>query len=164
MATEKPRITITLEPAQHEVLKRLSALQGGSMSKIVSEFLGEITPILEKVADSLESAKRASADARARFVRAAEVAEEELRPLADFAKSQFDLFAEELQRLGDQAQAGEGCDGVGAPAPRPAQHSPASEGSPQPVITGATESQRMPRKSRGVSKKAASAGASLGAK
>lgn len=99
MATEKPRITITLEPEQHAVLRRLAELQGGSMSRIVSEFLGEVTPILSQVADSLELAQRALSDARAKFVRAAEEAEEELRPLAEFTRNQFDLFSAQIGRL-----------------------------------------------------------------
>ena len=87
MATDKPRITITLEPEEHATLQRLAKLQGGSMSGILREFMGEVMPILAKVADSLELAKRASSDARAKFVRAAEEAEEELRPIAEFTRN-----------------------------------------------------------------------------
>ena len=80
MATEKPRITITLEPEQHAVLRRLAELQGGSMSRIVSEFLGEVTPILSQVADALELAQRASSDARASTRRCASCTPRESAP------------------------------------------------------------------------------------
>ncbi len=103
MATTKPRITITLEPDQHDVLRRLADLQRTSMSKIVTEFLGEVTPILANVANALEAVQRASSDARAKFVRTAEVAEEELRPLAEFARNQFDMFAAEIGRIEQEA-------------------------------------------------------------
>lgn len=119
MATDKPRITITLSPEQHFVLKRLATLQGGSMSRIVTDLLGEVTPVLSRVCDTLEVAKRAQEGVRLNLRRAAQEAEEDIRPLAEIARNQFDLFASELERLVQTA--GE---------------------SPQPVITGATESQR----------------------
>lgn len=114
MATSKPRITITLEPEHYAVVKRLADLQEMSMSKIITQFFGEVSPILSRVADTLEAARRASDDARAKFVRTAEVAEEELRPLAETVRNQFDFFAGELSRLSE----------------------PAEPKNPRPVITG----------------------------
>lgn len=104
MATSKPRITITLEPEHYAVVKRLADLQETSMSKIITQFFGEVSPILSRVADTLEAARRASDDARAKFVRTAEVAEQELRPLAEAVRNQFDFFAEELSRLSEPAE------------------------------------------------------------
>lgn len=157
MATDKPRITITLEPDQHDVLRRLAGLQGGSMSRIVSELLAEVTPVLERVCESLELAKRAQAGVRANLRRVAEEAEEDLRPLAEIARNQFDLFAAELQRLveagegshheapnaGDRVRDRRGRAGAGADAEG------AEAQSPRPVITGATEVQRRTRAGRG---------------
>lgn len=119
MATEKPRITITLPREQYEVIKRLATLQGGSMSRIVADLLGEVTPVLSRVCDSLEIAKRAQEGVRLNLRKAAQEAEEDMKPLAEIARDQFDRFASELDRLVQAA--GE---------------------SPRPVITGATESQR----------------------
>jgi hypothetical protein len=137
MATDKPRITITLEPHEHATLQRLAKLQGGSMSGILREFMGEVIPILSKVADSLEAAKRASSDARAKFVRAAEEAEEELRPIAEFVRDQFDTFANEIGRLVDEeVSAPTNTSDAGKEAGRRKRASPRS------VITGATEVQR----------------------
>lgn len=157
MATDKPRITITLEPDQHEVLRRLAGLQGGSMSRIVSELLAEITPVLERVCESLELAKRAQAGVRANLRRVAEEAEEDLRPLAEMARNQFDLFAGELQRL---VEAGEGRQQEAPDAgDRPSDRRRRADGgadaegaeaqSPRPVITGATGAQRSTRAGRG---------------
>jgi hypothetical protein len=170
MATDKPRITITLEPNEYAVLHRLAKLQGGSMSRILREFMGEVTPILSKVADSLEVAQRASEGAKANLRRAAQAAEDELRPLAEFAKDQFDMFAGELQKIVD-------VDPV-EPAPDAATDADAGragavagEGAganPRPVITGVTKSQRKATKGKGradgVAAKASSEGASLRAK
>ena len=169
MATTKPRITITLEPDQHDVLRRLADLQRTSMSKIVTEFLGEVTPILANVANALEAVQRASSDARAKFVRTAEVAEEELRPLAEFARNQFDMFAAEIGRIEQEAapiSAPVEVSGArGAGATRAPDTATALQGvSPRPVITGATDVKRSVGKARRKSGATASAGASLRAK
>lgn len=166
MATEKPRITITLEPEQHAVLRRLADLQGGSMSRIVSEFLGEVTPILGQVADALDLAKRASADARAKFLRAAEDAEQELRPLADFTRTQFDLFAAEIGRIVEEKEQPPGAAqaATGARAARDGAARGAKVQGPRPVITGATGGQRRVGAGRAKGGKAAAAGASKGEK
>lgn len=166
MATEKPRITITLEPEQHAVLRRLAELQGGSMSRIVSEFLGEVTPILSQVADALELAQRASSDARAKFVRAAEEAEEELRPLAEFTRNQFDLFSAQIGRLVEEKGQTTAATHA-ATGPRTARAGGAGGaegGSPRPVITGATEVQRGTGKGKGRADAATPKGASGRAK
>lgn len=164
MATDKPRITITLEPDQHEVLRRLAGLQGGSMSRIVSELLAEVTPVLERVCESLELAKRAQAGVRANLRRVAEEAEEDLRPLAEMARSQFDRFAVELQRL---VAAGEGRQQEAPDAgDRPSDRRRRADGgsdaegaeaqSPRPVITGATGVRRRTRTEGGENSGAAS--------
>jgi hypothetical protein len=125
------------------------------MSRIISEMLEEVTPVLSKVAESLELAKRASEGAKANFKRAAQEAEEELRPLVAFAKDQIDLFAADLAKLVEGPTDDSGTAGAVTGS---------AVGSPQPVITGATGSQRTPRKSRGEGKRAALDGASLGGK
>lgn len=125
MATTKPRITISLTPEQYEIVRRLSVLQKAPMSRIITDFFGEVAPILANVADTLEAAQRASSDARAKFVRAAEVANDELRPLAEAVKNQFDMFAGELERLNR------------------------SVSDPRPVITGVTEVNGGSEKERG---------------
>lgn len=162
MATDKPRITITLTVEQYALLTRLSALQKAPKARIVSEMLGEVFPVLEKVAEALEMAQRASAGARATFKRAAEQAEEDIRPLAEFARDQFDLFA---RQLGDLVNEGEQ---RGAEEPREGEADRGNEDadterggaalSPRPVITGATVSTKAPeetgKRSKGGAKRA----------
>lgn len=166
MATEKPRITITLEPNEHAVLQRLAQLQGRSMSGILREFMGEVLPILEKVADALEIAQRASSDARAKFVKAAADAEEELRPLAEFTKNQFDMFAAEMGRLvdGKEQTPAATTDETGPRTARAGTTGGAKGGSPRPVITGATKVQRRTAKVEGRTDQAAVRSASPRAK
>jgi hypothetical protein len=97
MPATSPRITISLDPADHETLRRLADLQGVPMSRIVREFVREVGPILHQLADTLEAAQKAEASASIRFRQAAEEAERDLAPLAAMIRNQFDLFADEVQ-------------------------------------------------------------------
>jgi hypothetical protein len=57
MPTEKPRITITLEKRVYEVLRRLSAASGESMSSCVTQFLDVAIAPMERMVVVLEQAK-----------------------------------------------------------------------------------------------------------
>ena len=127
MATTKPRITITLEPEQYEVLNRMATLQGGSMSRIVSELLQEVTPMLSKLCDTLQIATTANAELRTKIMRSCDEAEEDLRPIANAVASQFDMFAASIAAGGDGGQA------------KPTPIDECGDVSPRPVITGATK-------------------------
>ncbi len=143
MATNKPRITVTLEEQDYAVLQRLSELQGGSMSRIVSELMSEVTPVLTKVVESLEIAKRAQADVKVNLKKVVDEAEQDLKPLADQVLNQFDMFNAELSRVAASMPANDG-------AARARRSSGGGEGAgPQPVITGAMKSQRRAKKGEG---------------
>lgn len=155
MATTKPRITITLEPAQHDVLQRLAALQRAPMSRIVSDLLNEVTPTLEKLLITLEAASRAHQDVKANIRRTAEEAEAELQPLAAAALSQLDLFVQAISGMVPKADVGGGADPATATA---------DDAGPRPVITGATTSQRKGSGTKGTALQALSESASPGGK
>lgn len=155
MATTKPRITITLEPEQHDVLQRLAALQRAPMSRIVSDLIDEVTPMLEKLLVTLEAASRAHHDVKANIRRTAEEAEAELQPLAAAARAQLDMFTQMIAGMVPQADAGGGAGPATAAA---------DDTGPRPVITGATTSQRKGAGSRGESRRVVSESASPGAK
>lgn len=101
MATTKPRITVTLPKRTHEVLTRLSAASGQSMSAIVAEFVELAVPSLERVVVVLERAKVAPQEARAGLVAAVERAERDVMPALIGAARQGDMWldhaAEALQ-------------------------------------------------------------------
>jgi predicted DNA-binding protein len=59
MPTVNPRITITLKPEVHAILKRLSAATDNSQSAIVSELLESSVPVFERMVLVLEAAKAA---------------------------------------------------------------------------------------------------------
>ena len=57
MATKNPRITITLEPQLHAVLRRLSQLTKNSQSALIGELLGESLPVFSRMVDVLAAAE-----------------------------------------------------------------------------------------------------------
>lgn len=62
MPAVNPRITITLTPTVHAILKRLSSLTGNSQSAIVSELLQSSHPVFERMVSVLEAADRLKAE------------------------------------------------------------------------------------------------------
>lgn len=101
MATAKPRITISLEPDQYEALRRLAELQKAPMSRIVSELLAEVTPVLGRLADTIETALKAQADLKEHVRSAASDFERDVNPLHELLKNQLDLFSGEISRIAE---------------------------------------------------------------
>lgn len=62
MPAINPRITITLKPEIHAILRRLSALTGNSQSAMVGELLESSQPVFERMAVLLEAAERLKAE------------------------------------------------------------------------------------------------------
>lgn len=105
MATTKPRITVTLEPHHHELLRRLAGHQGQSMSAIMVELLETVAPVLERVCVAIEGAKAASDSVRPRLKVMAEKAEADILPFAEASMSQLDMFIAEV--MAETGSAGE---------------------------------------------------------
>lgn len=59
MPAINPRITITLKPEVHAILRRLSGLTETSQSAIVSDLLETSLPVFQRMAQVLEAAKAA---------------------------------------------------------------------------------------------------------
>lgn len=104
MATLKPRITITLEPEHYAVLRRVAKVQGGSMSRIVTDMVSELAPMLNSVAVALEAAAQAQLGMKVSIREAAKQAEDDMRPLLQIVRSQFDYFATEMGRIVSASQ------------------------------------------------------------
>lgn len=63
MPAVNPRITITLKPEVHDVLKRLSSLTGNSQSSMVSDILTESLPVFENMVQVLVAAEKVRSEA-----------------------------------------------------------------------------------------------------
>jgi hypothetical protein len=149
MATTKPRITITLEPHRHELLRRLAEYQGVSMSAIVADLVESVSPVLERVCVAIESARKAQEGVRENLVRVAEESERALMPHLEAAIGQLDIFLGQCEQAGQQAEE----EAVAVAAVRGARKRPragvaatADDGQdPRPVITGVRSGDK-PRK------------------
>jgi hypothetical protein len=62
MPAVNPRITITLKPEVHAMLRRLSELTGNSQSAMVAELLDSSQPVFERMVTLLEAAARLKAE------------------------------------------------------------------------------------------------------
>lgn len=163
MPTVKPRIAITLEPEQHEVLARLAALQGRPMSRVVAELVAEFTPVLARVVGTMEAAVHAQASVRANIRKAVDEAEASILPHAEAVLRQYERFEGDLRQLTlqigevgmrqDEDGAAGATDSAPARAAAVAVSGPSAIAKdPRPVTTGVTNPERTakpPRKPSG---------------
>ena len=68
MPAINPRITITLTPSVHALLRELSGLTGNSQSAIVAELLETSAPVFERVVATLKAAATVHDEAKAQIV------------------------------------------------------------------------------------------------
>ncbi len=117
MSTVKPRITITLDEQVYEVVRRLSAAGGDSMSRVITQFLDVAVAPMERMVVVLEQAQRMPSETteavRASILRA----EAKLLPKVMAAVvEQEDLFLAEWRA---EASGGRAAEPRGRPMPRP---------------------------------------------
>ena len=159
MATTKPRITITLQPHSYDVVRRLAAAGGETMSKIVGDMLDVAIPSLERVVVVLEQAAGMSQEARAGMRASFERAEADIVPGLANLMLQRDAFIDDmvgaLQPNGDAEKRPMGAD-EGAPeatartAPAAAKSAEKQGSTPVPVTRGSgTESEGSRERKKG---------------
>lgn len=92
MATTKPRITITLEPHRHELLRRVASARGVTMSSVVAELVETVAEPLERMCVVVEAANRAPGEVEAGLRQAMTAVDRNFRHHAAKAIEQHDLF------------------------------------------------------------------------
>lgn len=97
MPTAKPRLQVTLRMPTYLLLTRLAKLRGCSRAQIVSEFVEEVAPVLQRVAALMEQAQGAHDWAKAWRADLESVQ----RKLEDTARVNLDLF-ESVGSLGGE--------------------------------------------------------------
>lgn len=102
MATQKPRLTVTLEPHTYAVLTELAELQGRPKSKVITELLESVTPILERTCYVLKIAQRATSGVNDDIRESMERSEAKLKAMMDEAMGQLDIFAETFSEGADE--------------------------------------------------------------
>lgn len=99
MATNKPRITVTLTDNQYRLLKALSEYGNQSMSSYVSEFLTIAEPTLERMAATFQRIKEANDQRRKQILDQLEEAQAVFEPLAMSVVDQTDLFLARVEEV-----------------------------------------------------------------
>lgn len=97
MATSKPRITVTLDPAVYSTLQGLSDLQGCSMSSIVSDLLVLVDPVQRQVLETMRRALKLQGSARSDFVVQMEKAQAQAEAMAAPIFASLEGFASGTQ-------------------------------------------------------------------
>ena len=107
MATKKPRLTITLEPALSESLRRLSELTGNSQSSLISEMLSGSGHVLEKMIAVLEAAQFAKDAIKGRITRGLDDAQGKFEQALGLAFEGFDGIDTVLKEAAGAAPKGQ---------------------------------------------------------
>lgn len=90
MTTEKPRLTISLDPEMSQSLRRLSELTGNSQSSMISEMLSGSAPIFEKMIRVLEAAEVAKGAIKGRVTRGLDEAQTKFEKALGLSMVGFD--------------------------------------------------------------------------
>lgn len=92
-----PRVIVAFKPHEYDIVKRLAAVTGTTMSKALHGQIEAVLPVLEKVVESLEAAQRTKGAARAKLLAQAMALHTEMDEVAAHALNQFDLFVSAAQ-------------------------------------------------------------------
>lgn len=116
MATNKPRITVTLDQDDYELLSEFAAQQGASRSAVLAEIWKEAAPTIVRVVKLIKEAKAAHGQIGEAIREMAIEAEMQMMPLAREAISQLDIFEGEVRKAITGSGRAEGASSGGADA------------------------------------------------
>lgn len=92
------RVSVGFSEEEYRVLRELSEQNGQPMAKIVSELVGTVIPILERMTANLKAVNNAPATVREGLRNSADSALSEMEKLAEAAFKIHDDFSEEMER------------------------------------------------------------------
>lgn len=104
MPTAKPRVMVTLDERQHQVLASMSKSTGQSMSSIVGELVDQAMPVFERMAVTFGKLRHMRDVERSKLVDSLEAAQAAFEPLAQEAVGQFDLFLARVEKASGAAR------------------------------------------------------------
>lgn len=94
MATQKPRITITLDQDVYDTIRGLSEAQGCTMSGLVSEFLSMVNPVQQRVLQAVKKAQSLNVESKANMFSSLEASEAQLTEMLGPLLAMMDQLAE----------------------------------------------------------------------
>lgn len=95
MATQKPRITVTLEQDVYDTIRGLSDVQGVTMSGLVSEFLTMVNPVQQRVLRACQKVQALNAESKASMVSSLETGEAQLTEMLGPLLALMDRFVDD---------------------------------------------------------------------
>lgn len=98
MPTIKPRVAVTLEPYTHEVIERLSVLQGRTRGAVIAELLDSVAPVLARTVSLLEAASSASEQVKQGLRNVAEGIHVDLVAAAGPGADQLNFLLESIRK------------------------------------------------------------------
>ena len=81
MATQKPRITISLDRDVYDTLRGLSEAQGCTMSGLVSDLLTMVNPVQQRVLEAVTRARVLDAEAKQNMVASLEAGQDQFEQM-----------------------------------------------------------------------------------
>lgn len=100
MPTDKPRITVTLEPETYALLRDYASATGQPMARFVSELLDQVRPSMARTLSLILAARAAPQELKDDLTDLFEGVEVEVRETLGDSVAQLDLILEELQKRG----------------------------------------------------------------
>lgn len=118
MATGKPRVTVTLDPDVHAILRELSDLNGESMSRIIGDLVGAVVPTLQQLIEAGRAFRDLEQSVQDRIREKFEDAENRLLPEVEAMGGELlGLFDMVIEAGGDAADPRPVTRGSGPPSP-----------------------------------------------
>lgn len=102
MPTTKPRVQVTMEPHDHEVIARLAKLQGRTRGAVIADLLHEVIPALARTVALLEAAAAAPEQVKKGLRSVVDSVHDELVSTAGHGIAQMDWLLSELQGGAEQ--------------------------------------------------------------
>lgn len=106
MATTKPRITVTLDQGDYDILAEFAKQQGCSMSSALSDIWKEAVPTIARVVKLIREANATKETIADRVHELAVEAHSQMMPAARDAIAQFDIFESEVLKAITNAKGG----------------------------------------------------------
>lgn len=98
MPTAKPRVNVTMNQDDYDLLSAFAARQGVSRSEILVDLWQMAAPVMARILKLLEEAERAKESVRDGIRQAAAEAELQMMPLAREALANLDLFEDAIRQ------------------------------------------------------------------
>ncbi len=99
MATQKPRIIITFDNHEYELLKRFARLSGSTMSKVIRELVQPALEPLERLSVMMDSIKNSSQEVHNGLRSSFQEVANDMEPILASNINQLDIFLQKTEQI-----------------------------------------------------------------